>query len=277
VCFGSEQEGWVHKAIDSRDCTLPNKELLAEWIETYGVDSDFVRVRVRGLRPTADELQFIDRETHQAADLEGIKAFEMTNEFFSSPEVRKFAEGGPALELPQGQTASEKRGRWFFEDVVDFADLKHGSCAACHAGPMLNQTNLFTYLVFGIPVGTRFQDILVSELNVAGNPVQEFIFNKGLVNERHVFSPDIGRSAITGVTDLEDATQGIKFSNFNAFKIPQLRGVRDTGPYFHDNSAKTLEDVMIHYTKFFAFVTNGGLMLTPQDQADVVAFMKLLR
>jgi hypothetical protein len=28
----------------------------------YGVDSDFVRVRVRGLPPTADELQFIDRE-----------------------------------------------------------------------------------------------------------------------------------------------------------------------------------------------------------------------
>jgi hypothetical protein len=34
VCFGSEQDGWVHKAIDSRDCTLPNEERLAEWIET---------------------------------------------------------------------------------------------------------------------------------------------------------------------------------------------------------------------------------------------------
>jgi cytochrome c peroxidase len=87
-------------------------------------------------------------------------------------------------------------------------------------------------------VGTRFQNILVSELNVAGNPVQEFVFNKGLSTERHVFSPDIGRSAITGVTDLDDIT----FSNFNAFKIPQLRGIRDTGPYFHDNSAKTLEE-----------------------------------
>ena len=41
---------------------LPNKELIAEWIETYGEDSDFVRVRVRGLPPAADELQFIDRE-----------------------------------------------------------------------------------------------------------------------------------------------------------------------------------------------------------------------
>ena len=55
VCFGSDQDRWVHKAIDSQECTLPNKELIAEWIETYGVDSDFVRVRVRGLPPTADE------------------------------------------------------------------------------------------------------------------------------------------------------------------------------------------------------------------------------
>jgi len=62
VCFGNEQDGWVHKSIDSRDCALPNKELLEQWIQTYGVDSDFVRVRVRGLPPTADELQFIDRE-----------------------------------------------------------------------------------------------------------------------------------------------------------------------------------------------------------------------
>jgi hypothetical protein len=36
-------------------------------IETYGEDSDFVRVRVRGLPPAADELQFIDRERIQEA------------------------------------------------------------------------------------------------------------------------------------------------------------------------------------------------------------------
>ena len=38
--------------------------------------------------------------------------------------------------------------------------------------------------------------------------------------------------------------------------------------------AKTLEDVMDHYGKFFAL---GGLVLTPQDKIDVIAFMKLLR
>jgi len=185
----------------------------------------------------------------------------------------KFARGGSAPGLPQGNTASEKRGRRFFEDEVDFVDFKHGLCAGCHAGPMLNETNLFSLLAFGIPVGTRFQNILVSFFNHADNPIQEFVFNKGLPMERHVFSPDIGRSGITGVTDLDDLT----FDNFEAFKIPQLRGISTTGPYFHDNSAKTLEDVMKHYTRFFDFVTGGFIALTPQDEADVVAFMKLLR
>ena len=213
-----------------------------------------------------------------SADLDRIKAFQLTNEFFSSPEVMKFAGGGPDPGLPRGETDSEKRGRRFFEDEIDFVDANHGLCAGCHAGPMLNETNEFLQIILGIPKGTRFQSILVSELNAVGNPVQEFIFNKGLPNERSVFSPDIGRSAITGVTDLADPT----FSHFNAFKIPQMRGIRDTGPYFHDNSAKTLEDVMAHYAIFFAIVTPppgvpGSVRLTAQDQADIVAFMKLLR
>jgi len=208
-----------------------------------------------------------------AAQLEQIKAFELTKQFFSSPELSHFASGGRAPDLPAGHTASEKRGRRFFEDVVDFVDLKHGLCAGCHAGPMLNETNLFAQLVFNIPRGTRFQDILVSEFNVANNPVREYVFNKGTKTERHVWSPDIGRSAITGVSDLEDIAT---FSNFNAFKIPQLRGIRHTAPYFHDNSAKTLEDVLVHYDKFFDATSGGAIELTAQDQKDIVAYMKLL-
>jgi hypothetical protein len=69
VCFGNEQDGWVHKAIDSRDCTLSNKELHRGLDCNYGEDSDFVRVRVRGLPTAADELQFIERETIQEAQM----------------------------------------------------------------------------------------------------------------------------------------------------------------------------------------------------------------
>jgi cytochrome c peroxidase len=133
--------------------------------------------------------------TPTSAELDALVTFERSPEFFSSLKLLFFSKGGPAPGLPSGYTPAQKRGRRFFEDVVDFADAKHGLCAACHAGPMLNETNLFSQIAFGIPVGTRFQDILVSELNAAGNPVHEFVFNQGQPNERHVFSPDLGRAA----------------------------------------------------------------------------------
>jgi cytochrome c peroxidase len=90
-----------------------------------------------------------------------------------------------------------------------------------------------------------------------------------------VSSPDPGRALITGRTDV--------LENLNAFKIPTLWGAAQTAPYFHDNSAKTLEDVVKHYAKFFAIVTTppaGGppaIDLTAQDQTDIVAFLELLR
>jgi cytochrome c peroxidase len=207
-----------------------------------------------------------------AAELDAIKAFELTDRFFSTPMLERFfSQGSPVPGLPEGRTASEKRGRRFMEDVEDLDDPKHGLCAGCHAGPMLNETNLATFHAFAIPVGTRFQDILVSTLNVAGNPMHHYVFNPG-PNQEEIDSPDIGRAAITGVAPSQDGF----FDHVNAFKIPQLRGVRNTAPYFHDNSAKTLDDVLQHYATFFDIVTGGGITLTPQDRRDIVAYLKLL-
>jgi len=60
VCFGSGRERWTATVVDSRESKFSNKELIDEWLHDYGEDSDFVRVRVRGLPPNADELQYID-------------------------------------------------------------------------------------------------------------------------------------------------------------------------------------------------------------------------
>lgn len=65
--FGSERARWNQRVIDSEKCKFTNKELIAQWIADYGEDSDFVRVRVRGLPPRADELQYIDTERIQNA------------------------------------------------------------------------------------------------------------------------------------------------------------------------------------------------------------------
>lgn len=60
INFGEENKRWIHHAIDSRTSKFTNKELIDEWIQDYGLDSDFVRVRVLGLPPRASDAQFID-------------------------------------------------------------------------------------------------------------------------------------------------------------------------------------------------------------------------
>lgn len=60
VCFGSDKSRWHVVVVDSRTSRLTNKAQIAEWLQDYGEDSDFFRVRVRGLPPRASDAQFID-------------------------------------------------------------------------------------------------------------------------------------------------------------------------------------------------------------------------
>lgn len=50
---------WECRTVDSRESKFSNKQLIARWIEKYGEDSDFVRVRVRGLPPRGGVSNFI--------------------------------------------------------------------------------------------------------------------------------------------------------------------------------------------------------------------------
>jgi hypothetical protein len=50
VCFGNEAARWNHRRVDSRTSRFTNKPLIAQQIADYGIDSDFVRVRILGFR-----------------------------------------------------------------------------------------------------------------------------------------------------------------------------------------------------------------------------------
>lgn len=60
--FNGQRHRWTTRQIDSRDVAITNKKQIDEWVADFGVESDFVKVRVRGIFPTASSLQFIARD-----------------------------------------------------------------------------------------------------------------------------------------------------------------------------------------------------------------------
>ncbi len=58
-CFKKFKHRWITRQIDSRTAKMTNKKEIDNWIDDYGIDSDYVRVRVLGKFPKADESQFM--------------------------------------------------------------------------------------------------------------------------------------------------------------------------------------------------------------------------
>jgi hypothetical protein len=59
-CFHKLKHRWTSKQIDSRTCAMPNKAQIETWREDYGEESDFFKIRVRGLFPSKGENQLIN-------------------------------------------------------------------------------------------------------------------------------------------------------------------------------------------------------------------------
>lgn len=66
-CFNRYRHRWWCRHVDSRTVAISNKALLKSWEEDYGEDSDFFKVRVRGIFPSTSSMQFIPRDIVQAA------------------------------------------------------------------------------------------------------------------------------------------------------------------------------------------------------------------
>ena len=189
-----------------------------------------------------------------AKDLQRIAQYESSDQFFSSNALRDFAHGGPAPELPPGKTAEEIRGRLHY--------LPDGLCGRCHSGPMLNTTTA-TSPVLG--PGKRFNNTRTGELvpDQIINPFQRW----------HVIQADGTHRVFQTFADPGRMLITCKREDLTKFKIRSLWNVKNTAPYFHDNSAKTLEDVIAHYKQLFIL---RKLSVSDQDLADILAYLKLL-
>jgi cytochrome c peroxidase len=55
------------------------------------------------------------------------------------------------------------------------------------------------------------------------------------------------------------------------FKVPSLRNVAKTGPYFHDGSVKTLDEAVSKMAEY-----QLGKQLTPEQVKEIVIFLNSL-
>lgn len=224
--------------------------------------------------------------------------------FFTNAALRVYANGYPPPELPavpQGtQWASARRGRGFFVSQGPIDAGHRGLCATCHSGAMLDTTDAFNPVQ---PAGERISNNFVSETNTTiGVGLPELTYRITLQHDLVMppgtalpIPPGIVLAPAGTVVTLRSSDPGRILSTGDPCELPlscvinpgsttsffrtsSLWGVADTAPYFHDNSAATLEQVMDVYQFLFA-VTAAGLgnpafVITDQDRADILAYMR---
>lgn len=129
------------------------------------------------------------------------------------------------------------------------------SCAQCHGGPGQSTTQAPVVRFHDIfsqcprPVDTvtpaRF-NLLSCPPRLARNArTYEITLPTGAKIRRT--SDDPGRALLSGFAGVGPPAQ----DDWNKLEVPGLRGLRNTAPYFHNNSAATLEEVVDHYVEFF--------------------------
>jgi cytochrome c peroxidase len=124
-----------------------------------------------------------------------------------------------------------------------------GFCGTCHSAP--NAGNHSVPLPINIGVGD-----LTSPLDISYLPV----FNlRNNATGATIQTTDPGRALVAG-----------KWADVGKFKGPVLRGLSARAPYFHNGSARSLNDVVDFYDSRF----NVGF--TDQEKNDLIAFLKTL-
>ncbi|MEK7991515.1 MAG: cytochrome-c peroxidase [Thiotrichaceae bacterium] len=118
------------------------------------------------------------------------------------------------------------------QEILGYQRFKAYGCISCHQG-----------------------------MNIGGNMFQHFgVMGNYFEDRGNITQVDLGRYNATG--DPAD-----KF----LFKVPSLRNIALTSPYFHDGSAKTLEDAVKVMGRY-----QLGRMLSDEDVELLVAFLNTL-
>lgn len=137
-----------------------------------------------------------------------------------------------------------------------------GTCGTCHDTPNVGDHSFPTPL----DIGTGDPNPSNLSVNLGGADVSYLpsitvckTDSNGLPTSNCKTTTDLGQALIDG-----------NFDHVGKIKGPILRGLSARAPYFHNGSAATLLDV-VHF-----YETRFGLVLTHQEESDLVAFLSSL-
>jgi len=225
--------------------------------------------------------------------LDDLAAFQET--LFSSPALRSAVSAAAMDPLPPDATLAPL--------ALEGKAVFIRSCMQCHGGPGLS-TPLTSQPPFTDaaampryhnvnagcprPVDTvtppRFVFPACPAAIARNARTYEFTRADGTVFRRTTTDP--GRALLSGI-DVGSAAQ----TDFPRFDNPSLHGISRTAPYFHNNSATDLEQVLDHYAAFFNQVktvnalsnilatTTPGVWdrpFTPEERPALLAFLNEL-
>lgn len=220
--------------------------------------------------------------------LDDLAAFQLT--LFSNPRVRELADaidaGADPLPDPDGPLSDlEQQGKAVFGRA----------CAQCHGGPGQSTTPVPIVRYHGIFTQCPRPVDPLGRWNFAPCPAR-LARNTRLYEVTRVDgvtlrlpSSDPGRALLTGFV-----TGPNPFDDWNKFDVPGMRGISRTAPYFHSNSAATLEEVVDHYIELFKFIkantppgvppplvastdgVNFDRQPTPEERAALLAYLRKL-
>lgn len=128
------------------------------------------------------------------------------------------------------------------------------ACGQCHGGagqsttqaPVVRYHDIFTQCPRPVDAASpaRFNFKPCPERLARNARTYEITLPNGTTMRR--VSSDPGRALLTGFVSGPPP-----FEDWNKLDVNGLRGIRGTAPYFHNNSAETLEEVVDHYVEFY--------------------------
>ncbi len=120
------------------------------------------------------------------------------------------------------------------DDGANAGKVIQGTCTTCHSNPDVGNHSRARFFNIGIADPNPGN---VGLFNMADFPQYTFRNSTG---SRQVTFTDPGLALRTG-----------KFADLGKFKVPQLRGLANRAPYFHNGAAKSLTDVVNFYNRRF--------------------------